>query len=60
VSGIDTIGGLVFNQLGHVPKPGERISLDDADIKVRRIVRARIQEVELRLKLKNSDESSAS
>lgn len=59
VSGIDTIGGLVFNQLGHVPKPGERLSLDDADIKVRRIVRARIQEVELRLKLKNSDDSAA-
>ncbi|MHB1077870.1 MAG: CNNM domain-containing protein [Prosthecobacter sp.] len=59
VSGIDTIGGLVFNQLGHVPKPGERISLDDADIKVRRIVRARIQEVELRLKRKNSDDSAA-
>ena len=48
--GIDTIGGLVFNQLGHVPKQGERISIDTADIKVRRIVRARIQEVELRLK----------
>jgi putative hemolysin len=59
VSGIDTIGGLVFNQLGHVPKPGERINLDDADIKVRRIVRARIQEVELRLKPKPADESSA-
>ena len=50
VGGIDTIGGLVFNELGHVPKPGERISLDTADLKVRRIVRARIQEVELRLK----------
>ncbi|MBB5032985.1 CNNM domain-containing protein [Prosthecobacter vanneervenii] len=50
--GIDTIGGLVFNQLGHVPKPGERIGLEEADIKVRRIVRARIQEVELRLKPK--------
>lgn len=59
VGGIDTIGGLVFNQLGHVPKPGERINLDDADIKVRRIVRARIQEVELRLKPKPADESSA-
>ncbi|OYW72672.1 MAG: hypothetical protein B7Z37_24145 [Verrucomicrobia bacterium 12-59-8] len=56
--GIDTIGGLVFNQLGHVPKPGERISIDTADIKVRRIVRARIQEVELRLKPKPADESS--
>jgi CBS domain containing-hemolysin-like protein len=56
--GIDTIGGLVFNQLGHVPKPGERISIDTADIKVRRIVRARIQELELRLKPKPAGESS--
>lgn len=56
--GIDTIGGLVFNQLGHVPKPGERISIENADIKVRRIVRARIQELELRLKTKPADESS--
>lgn len=57
--GIDTIGGLVFNQLGHVPKPGERVSMEDADIKVRRIVRARIQEVELRLKPKPAAESEA-
>lgn len=57
--GIDTIGGLVFNQLGHVPKPGERVSMEDADIKVRRIVRARIQEVELRLKPKPAAETEA-
>ncbi|MFO1482591.1 MAG: CNNM domain-containing protein [Verrucomicrobiaceae bacterium] len=55
--GIDTIGGLVFNQLGHVPKPGERVTIADTDIKVRRIVRARIQELELRLKPKPADES---
>lgn len=46
--GIDTLGGLVFNQLGHVPKPGERLKLHEADIKVRRVVRARIQELEVR------------
>ena len=46
---IDTIGGFVFNQLGHVPKAGERIVVPGADIKVRRAVRARIQQVELRL-----------
>ena len=43
---------IFFNQLGHVPKPGERISTDTTEIKVRRVVRARIQEVELRLKPK--------
>ncbi len=48
--GLDTIGGLVFNLLGHLPKPGERVQLEDADLKVRRVVRARVQQVELRLK----------
>lgn len=48
--GLDTIGGLVFNHLGHLPKAGERVHLDDADLKVRRVVRARVQQVELRLK----------
>lgn len=52
ISGIDTIGGFVFNQLGHVPKAGERLSLETADIKVRRVVRARVQELELRVKAK--------
>ncbi len=48
--GLDTIGGLVFNHLGHLPKQGERVHLEDADLKVRRVVRARVQQVELRLK----------
>ncbi|MFM7605359.1 MAG: CNNM domain-containing protein [Prosthecobacter sp.] len=53
--GIDTIGGLVFTHLGHVPKPGERFHLGGVDIKVRRVVRARIQEVELRLEPKGEE-----
>jgi CBS domain containing-hemolysin-like protein len=48
-AGIDTIGGFVLNQLGHAPKPGERIQVPGADLKVRRAVRARILQVELRL-----------
>lgn len=48
--GLDTIGGLVFYHLGHLPKAGERVHLDEAEIKVRRVVRARVQQVELRLK----------
>lgn len=47
--GIDTIGGFVFNQLGHLPKPGEKLQIDGAEIKVRRVVKARIQQVDLRL-----------
>ncbi len=47
--GIDTIGGFVFTQLGHLPKPGERVSIDGTDIKVRRVSRSRVQQVEMRL-----------
>jgi CBS domain containing-hemolysin-like protein len=48
-TGIDTIGGLVFTQLGHMPKPGERVSIEGAELKVRRVSRSRVQQVELRL-----------
>ena len=47
--GIDTIGGFVFTQLGHLPRPGERITMEGTDIKVRRVSRSRVQQVELRL-----------
>lgn len=48
--GVDTIGGYVFNSLGRVPKAGERLQLtDSAELKVRRVVKARIQQVEIRL-----------
>lgn len=48
--GVDTIGGYVFNTFGRVPKAGERLSLpEDAELKVRRVVKARIQQVEIRL-----------
>lgn len=47
--GIDTIGGFVFTQLGHLPKPGERVSIEGIDVKVRRVSRSRVQQVELRL-----------
>jgi CBS domain containing-hemolysin-like protein len=53
--GIDTIGGFVFNQLGHVPKAGERIQVEGGEFKVRRVVRARIQQVELRLSGRKTD-----
>lgn len=47
--GIDTIGGFVLTQIGHAPKAGERVKLPGADLKVRRSVRARVLQVELRL-----------
>lgn len=48
--GIDTIGGLVFTHLGHLPKAGERAMLDNMEIKVRLVSRRRIQQVEIRRK----------
>lgn len=47
--GVDTIGGLVMNHFGYPPKPGETLSLEGLDIKVKRTTRARIQQLELRV-----------
>jgi CBS domain containing-hemolysin-like protein len=47
--GIDTIGGLVFKLIGHVPKPGERITVGEATLKVRKMARARVKQLEMRL-----------
>lgn len=47
--GIDTVGGLVFKLLGHVPKPGERVVVGEATLKVRRMARARVKQLEMRL-----------
>jgi CBS domain containing-hemolysin-like protein len=58
-SAIDTIGGLVFTHLGHIPKAGERLKIANADIKVRRVVRARIQELELRLSIRDDESENA-
>ncbi|HWL51542.1 MAG TPA: hemolysin family protein [Chthoniobacteraceae bacterium] len=43
--GIDTIGGLLFNRLGAIPKPGEVITLHGLRITVRRASRKRIHEL---------------
>ena len=45
VEGIDTIGGLIFNHLGTVPKPGTQLHLEGLDITIRRTSRKRIEEV---------------
>lgn len=47
--GINTIGGYVFNELGHLPRAGERLRLTHGEIKVRRVVKARVQQLELRV-----------
>ena len=43
--GIDTIGGLVFNRLGYLPKPGAYFQIDDLSFTVRRISRKRVEEM---------------
>ena len=43
--GIDTIGGLIFNRLGSLPKPGTRVDIDGLQLTVRRTSRKRIEEV---------------
>lgn len=54
--GIDTVGGLVFKLLGHVPKPGERINAGEATLKVRRMARARVKQLEMRLPERKTEE----
>lgn len=43
--GIDTIGGLVFNQLGSLPQPGTQLELPRLCVTVRRTGRKRIKEL---------------
>jgi putative hemolysin len=44
-AGIDTIGGYVFNQLGHVPEVGAELETARLKITVRRVNRRRIEEL---------------
>lgn len=44
-NGIDTVGGLVFNRLGYLPKTGEVLSINNAKITVRSVSRKRVEEV---------------
>ncbi|MEQ1862710.1 MAG: hemolysin family protein [Chthoniobacteraceae bacterium] len=43
--GIDTIGGLIFNRLGAVPKLGTQLEIDGLRITVQRTTRKRVEEV---------------
>ncbi len=45
IAGVDTIGGLVFNRLGHLPKPDDQVSVQGLEISVRRVSRRRIEEL---------------
>jgi putative hemolysin len=43
--GLDTIGGLIFNQLGYLPKPGTRVEIPPLRLEIRRSSRKRVLEV---------------
>jgi putative hemolysin len=43
--GVDTIGGLIFNQLGQLPKAGQHLKVAGLDVTVRRVSRKRVEEV---------------
>jgi CBS domain containing-hemolysin-like protein len=45
--GVDTIGGLIFNQLGQLPKAGQHLKVADLDVTVRRVSRKRVEEVQI-------------
>jgi putative hemolysin len=43
--GLDTIGGLIFNQLGYVPKPGASVEIPPLHLEIRHSSRKRVHEV---------------
>lgn len=43
--GVDTVGGLIFNRLGYLPKSGASIRIGDVNLTVRAASRKRIEEV---------------
>jgi putative hemolysin len=43
--GLDTIGGLIFNQLGYVPKPGTSVEVPPLILEIRQSNRKRVLEV---------------
>jgi CBS domain containing-hemolysin-like protein len=49
IEGIDTIGGLVFNLAGTVPKLGSVWNLVGVSLTVRRTSRKRVEEVIIRI-----------
>ena len=46
-AGVDTIGGLIFNHLGHLPKQGQEIELSGLRATLRKVSRKRVEEVQL-------------
>lgn len=45
---VSTVGGLVLAELGRVPKPGERLSLDEYEVTVDQVAQRRVRRVTIR------------
>jgi putative hemolysin len=43
--GLDTIGGLIFNQLGYLPKPGTTVDIPPLHLEIRQSTRKRVHAV---------------
>ena len=43
--GVDPLGGLVFNRLGRLPRPDDRVEIEGHRLVVRRVARRRIEEL---------------
>jgi CBS domain containing-hemolysin-like protein len=56
--GVDTIGGLIFNHIGSIPKVGAAIEIDNVSIRVRRSSRRGVEEVMLVKQAEGGDEGA--
>ncbi len=54
----DTVGGLVFNLLGHVPEEGETVRFQECEFRTERVQGRRIVSVRIRPDTSHRDESS--
>ncbi len=47
---VNTLGGFIFEQIGKIPRRGEKIELDNAELEILRIIRHRIKLVRFKKK----------
>jgi putative hemolysin len=57
--GLDTIGGLIFNQLGYLPKPGTNVEISPLRLEIRQSNRKRVLEVAVERMEGRSSEADA-
>ena len=54
--GVDTIGGLIFNKMGAIPRVGATVEIDGVNIRIRRSSRRGVEEVMLVREVRDKDE----